>query len=154
MFPMAGIQSKVALKLWNENSCSARLQHGALEQARVPWVTIPLQFLAPSVKTNPADFSLSFWFLLSTPTLQTGANQSCPNTHKLPLAFSLTFRKVKLWIPDLLLPFRMQRITLATHTHFSPPTSCQIPLPIPTPEQASYISSCEIIHFFPAPLKS
>lgn len=47
MFPMAVIQSKVALKLWTENSCTARLQHQDLEQLRVPWVTIPLAIFCP-----------------------------------------------------------------------------------------------------------
>lgn len=47
MFPMAVIQSKVALKLWAENSCTARLQHQDLEPLRVPWVTIPLAVFCP-----------------------------------------------------------------------------------------------------------
>lgn len=153
MFPMAVIQSKVALKLWTENSCTAKLQNQDLEQARVPWLTIPLAVFC-LFSLNKTWWFLAVLLISAVHTYFVNWSKSVMSQHPLAsFGFFPTFKNVRLWIPDPASSFQNAKYH-TSHTHFSPPTSCQIPLPILTPEQILHTSSCEIIHFFPTPLKS
>lgn len=146
---MAGIQSKVALKLWTRNSRTARLQHQDLEQARLLRVTIPS---SPPVKTKPCLWLLAVHLISAVHTYFVNWSKSVMSQHPLAsFGFFLTFKNVKLWIPDPASSFQNAKYH-PSHTNTSPfPLLVKLHCPY---WHQNFTSSCEIIYFFPAPLKS